>query len=852
MAAILSPVHPSAAARHVRPLDTGWEAASTAPGAATRPADLDGLAWWPATVPGTAAGVLVGAEVDLGKADAVDPDALDWWFRTRFEADRAAPDEQVLLHLDGLATIAEVYLDGALIATSESMFVGQSVDIGDRLDGGHELAIVCRALAPQLAVTRRPRARWRTRVVADGNLRWFRTTLLGRAPGFAPGPAVVGPWRPIRLERRRAIVIDDIRLRATVEADGTGRLDIETTVTNLDGQRSEAVDVDLDGPSGQHHLRLTATEEAAGPARFTGSLRIPGVALWWPHTHGVPALHAVRVTAVAGPATLTVDAGHVGFRTIAAGPHPDHDLERDGLDVHINGQRIFARGAVWTPIDPVDFAPTSEALRSTLELVRDGGLNMLRLPGTGVYETPEFHDLCDELGILVWQDLLFANLDYPFVDEDFRVAAEHEASVVVDRLAAHPSTTVVCGNSEIEQQVAMLGLAPELGQDPFFGTTLPAIVAAADSDAITVRSAPFGGDLPFRPDRGVANYYGVGGYRRPLSDARTAGVRFASECLAFANVPDGSPADAEPWVPRDVGADWDFADVRDHYLELLYEVDAAALRQTDPERYLALSRMVTGEVMAEVFGEWRRAGSPCGGGLVLWLRDLRPGSGWGLLDHRGEPKATWHVLRRAFAPIALWTTDEGLGGIAIHVANDRPEPLRARLRVAMYRDLEVPVGHGEADVDVAPRGGLERDLEGLIGRFVDASWAYRFGPPAQDVIVVTLERTDGPVEEPLAQAVRFPAGRSVVAGPVADLGLDATAHPLDDGRVRLAVSSRRLAYGVRVETPGFIASDDAFAVEPGRTRHIDLRPRTAGRPFVGGSLRAVGLDGFEPIRSRGR
>ncbi len=598
MTAVLSPVQPSSAALHVRPLDTGWEAVSTAPGAVAGPADLAGLAWRPAAVPGTAASVLVDADVDVGESDAVDQDALDWWFRTRFESDPVGPDEQVILHLDGLATIAEVYLDGALVATSQSMFVGQSVDIGDRLGGHHELAIVCRALAPQLTVTRRPRARWRTRVVADGNLRWFRTTLLGRAPGFAPRPAVVGPWRPVRLERRRAIAIEDVRLRATVEADGTGRLDIETVVRNLDGGGADRVDVDLDGPSGQHHLRMTTVGEGAASARFTGSLRIPGVARWWPHTHGVPALHAVRITAVAGPATLTVDAGRVGFRTIAAGPFPDHDLERDGLDLHVNGQRIFARGAIWTPVDPVGFAPTGEALRSTLELVRDGGLNMLRLPGTGVYETPEFHDLCDELGILVWQDLMFANLDYPFVDDDFRGTAEREATVVVDRLAGHPSTTVVCGNSEIEQQVAMLGLAPELGRDAFFGTTLPTIVAAAGSDAITVPSAPFGGELPFRPDRGVANYYGVGGYRRPLSDARTAGVRFASECLAFANVPDGSPADADAWVPRDVGAEWDFADVRDHYLELLYEVDAAALKRTDPERYLALSRFVPGEVMA--------------------------------------------------------------------------------------------------------------------------------------------------------------------------------------------------------------------------------------------------------------
>src|SRR5664279_3301093 len=214
---------------------------------------------------------------------------------------------------------------------------------------------------------------------------------------------------------------------------------------------------------------------------------------------------------------------------------------------------------------------------------------MLRVPGVGCYESPEFYDLCDEMGILVWQDFMFANLDYPFADEGFRHAAEGEVRAVLDRLAGRPSLAVLCGNSEVEQQVAMLGLDPTVGRGEFFGATLPALVRAAAPEAVYVPSAPCGGDMPFRPDRGVANYYGVGGYRRPLTDARAAGVRFAAECLAFANVPDDAVIEAlwpeapanvtvhhprwKAGVPRDVGSGWDFDDVRDHYLALLFGVD---------------------------------------------------------------------------------------------------------------------------------------------------------------------------------------------------------------------------------------------------------------------------------------
>ena len=266
-------------------------------------------------------------------------------------------------------------------------------------------------------------------------------------------------------------------------------------------------------------------------------------------------------------------------------------------------------------------------------------MNMVRIPGTASYESDAFYDLCDELGILVWQDFMFANLDYPEQDEHFLRMIEREVRDVLSRLAARPCLAVLCGNSETAQQVAMLGLDSALAHGPLFGKVLPDLVVEADVDAPYIPSAPWGGDLPFRPDRGVANYYGVGGYRRPLEDARRAEVKFAAESLAFANVPDEHEADAlggagfptptEPrWkagVPRDAGAGWDFDDVRDHYLRLLFGVDPVALRSTDQEHYLELSRAVSGEVMAETFGEWRRAESTCGGALVLWLRDLRAG-----------------------------------------------------------------------------------------------------------------------------------------------------------------------------------------------------------------------------------
>jgi beta-mannosidase len=852
----------------LRTLSSGWSAARCQPGEHPDATGIDALAWMPARVPGTAAAALADAgSWQLGEPH--DFDGEDWWFRTSFDAERASDGEELRLLIGGIATIAQVYLNRELVLESDSMFAAHSLDVTDRLRPSNELAIRCAALRPLLAQARRPRARWRTRLVADGNLRFYRTMLLGRAPGFAPGPAAVGPWRAVALGRRRQLAVEALELRPRL--DGADGVLAVTGWLHWRGLQPAGVQVELDGPSGAHSgaLELRASEDADGGGErlaLHGQLRVPDVARWWPHTHGEPSLHDVRLRVSSADGSILIDAGRVGFRELAFGAD-GHDLQLDGLDLRVNGVGVFARGAVWTPIDPVGLAPKDDALREALERVRAAGMNMLRLPGTGAYESSAFHDLCDELGIMVWQDFMFANLDYPIGEESFRAAVEREAASVLDALGGRPSLVVLCGNSEVEQQVAMLGLGPELGRGELFGELLPALVRDSGVDAAYVPSSPSGGELPFRPGRGIANYYGVGGYMRPLTDARLAGVRFAAECLAFANVPgettiehmaaasSGALSVNDPaWktgVPRDRGASWDFEDVRDHYLGLVFDLDPRELRRVDQGRYLELSRAVTGEVMAAVFGEWRRSGSPCGGGLVLWLQDLVPGAGWGVIDARAEPKVAYCHLRRALAPVAVWMVDEGLGGVVAHVANDGPAPLTAELRLAFYDDLEQRVGEVREQLDLGAHDSLERNVESLLGRFVDASWAYRFGPPAQDAIVASLEASDGGRRRLLSQSFHFPAGRPSAREGAASLGLQASASPLAHGNIELALTASRLAWGVRMHVPGFTPDDDAFSIEPGGARTVILRPREPDARFTGGALTALNLDGRVRVGSQG-
>ncbi|HVW09630.1 MAG TPA: hypothetical protein VHC90_13660, partial [Bryobacteraceae bacterium] len=655
------------------------------------------------------------------------------------------------------------------------------------------------------------RARWRTRVVSEQQLRWFRTTLLGRAPGLPAGPPPVGPWRPVSLVRERGPVIEEWKRR--VDPEG-------------------AIHVSIRPGSEPSAAYLISGEQRVQFMNGEATVRIPNARRWWPHTHGEPALHPVRLELrLQDGSSLIHEEVPAAFRTIS--------FDRG---FHVNGVPVFTRGVIWTPIPNA----SQELLRQRLTLLRDAGFNLIRIAGTTWYEDETFHRLCDELGLLVWQDLMFANMDYPFADPSFLETVRAEAETELTRLSRHASTAMICGNSEIEQQVGMLGLDPILGRGPFFGEELPAIAARCCPGVPYIPSAPCGGDQPFRTRQGIANYFGVGAYLRPFEDVRRSAVPYASECLAFANIPEPevidamaleTPAGLTPthpsWkraVPRDGGAGWDFEDVRDHYLKLLYSLDPAALRYSDPRFYWDLSRLVSGEVMAEVFGEWRRAASGCGGGIILSGADVEPGAGWGILDNRGVPKAAYWFLRRVLAPRAIWMTDEGLNGFDIHVANDTPATLRAILRIAMFAS-ERKTGEAEREIVLDADTTAVYSFEETLGRFVDISRAYRFGPPANDLILASLHRTAA--EPAFARCFRFPAGRDLRRRDIAEIGLSAQAVALPGGEIEVLLGTRAFANAVRVSAPGMLPEDSYFPVEPGGVRRLILTP-TAPAPLPAG------------------
>lgn len=785
--------------RQIQPLDSGWELALSPPQAWQAPDQLAEAAWLPAVVPGTATGALR----TLGQWSLNDPQPLhdkDVWYRLQLAGHGART-----LRFEGLATCAEVFLDGRLILTSTSMFEPYEADI--ILDGAHWLHIAFRSLHGALAATKGPRARWKTMMIEEPRLRFLRTTLIGHMPGWCPRVDVVGPYRSVTL-------IEDGRLRPS-------NIDLHSALEGTDGVVTLAIDLAGLDDGVTPVLSCAGVEtplKRLDAMRWQANLRIADVDRWWPHTHGHPTLHAVTVDV----GDIRIDLGEVGFRSIEV----DRGSDGLGFTLRVNGIRIFCRGACWTPIDVVSLQASDVDYARDLGLMQGAGLNMVRLSGTMLYETAEFHRHCDRLGIMVWQDVMMANFDYPS-DEAFADVIRSEVTMLMRRLSASPSLAVICSGSEVAQQAAMMGLPSEKRDIPLAETVIPEILAGWPH-IVYVPGSPSGGALPFINNAGPSHYFGVGAYMRPLDDARRAHVRFASECLAFANLPDDrhfaahqvDPVnDPERWhagVPRDGGASWDFDDVREHYLQTLWNEDGRQLRRDDPTRSRQLSRAITAEVVERTIDEWRRPSSPTAGALIWLWRDLQPGAGWGLLDSDSRPKSAFYAMRRAALPLRLTITDEGTNGLYLHLVNDTPRAVAGVLTLRCLKDGKILVIEATRAITIAPHAGLSIGAFEIFDRFFDAGHCYRFGAASHDTVHATFAAADS---DQRPEAFHFLAPPTTTIDQTMDvtLGEDAIGF-------FLAMQVTTTTRFIEIADDAFAPDDNYFHMAPGHRKIVRLTP----------------------------
>ncbi|MFI3891235.1 hypothetical protein E4P34_01395 [Kocuria rhizophila] len=483
------------------------------PGEAVPATEDDSAAWASVLTRGVAArvpGTVTGALRDALGEQAVDqilrsgaPDAV-WEYRTSLTTE-GGPHR---FTSTGVATVARLLVAGDEVHASDTAFLPWDVTV-ELPPGRCDITLRLPPLST-VPVPRKPRARWLSPLVPDRSVRWRRTPLVGSIdwPGARP---VIGPWgglsaRPVGAPHvtlrdesdpgddaasapaaARALPAEPFAVRTRVDEHGDGVVGVRCAVADLLRGREAArvrVEVAAVGDAADAPVSCeqeVSTADADSDGCITLRLTVPRPQLWWPHGMGRQSRYTVRVRAAGAEHTATV-----GFRTLEAEPR---DAEHRGLALTINRIPLFVRGAVWTGADPYEVAASPECVRAVLARLRDAGTTMVRIPGTGCYEREEFHRACDELGILVWQDVALGPLDPP--DEPiWRAGLRAEVGALASRLAAHPSTAVLSGGTEVIQAPVLAGRPAEQWTPPVLVRDIPTAVGEVGADVVVVPSSP--------------------------------------------------------------------------------------------------------------------------------------------------------------------------------------------------------------------------------------------------------------------------------------------------------------------------------------------------------------------------
>ncbi|HEY5981472.1 MAG TPA: glycoside hydrolase family 2 protein [Microlunatus sp.] len=605
----------------------------------------------PANVPGEVYADLLTAGLIPDPFDGDNEDRLhwigstDWSYRTTFGFQRGDEHRHDLV-FGGLDTIATVLLNGTEIARTANQHRSYRFDVSSVLrDGDNVLEI--RFEGPVTAAQRlstelgdRPRA-------YAHPFNAIRKMAAGYGWDWGPDLAGVGIWRSVGIESWSGARLGPVRPLALVEGT-TGRLETQVELAwTADADESVEVTVTLAGET------VSASAEP-GQTEVVLELTVADVELWWPLGYGAQARYDVTVEV----ADQSYDAA-VGFRTAELSVTPDG--HGNGFAVIVNGTPIYVKGFNWIPDDALLTRLTPDTYRASIEEAVAAGANLLRIWGGGIYESDDFYDVCDELGILVWQDFLFACAAYS-EEEPLRSEVVAEAREAVTRLASRPSLVVWNGNNENIWGYVEWGWRQQLAGRTwgigYYTELLPAIVAELDPRTPYSPGSPFSYADYHHPNdfrSGTMHIWDVWN-RLDYSHYRDYPARFVSEfgfqgpaawSTLFSVVHD-QPAD--PY-----GAQM-LVHQKAHEGNLKLERglgDHLPSWRSDPTADMDDWHWLTSlnQARAVAYGiEHFRSLYPRNTGVIVWqLNDNWPVVSWAAVDHAGIRKPLWYALKRVYA-----------------------------------------------------------------------------------------------------------------------------------------------------------------------------------------------------------
>ncbi|GGJ59118.1 beta-mannosidase [Deinococcus roseus] len=708
------------------PLDTAWKLKPRNPSLSLQDdfRSLDG--WTPATVPGT-------VQWDLQKTGKIeDPfyglnernvqwiGEQDWLYSLNFQVDEQDLQAQHL-HLDfqGLDTLCTVWLNGKQLLQSENMFVGHSVNVRPFVEKGQNTLHLL--FESPLKKGKALEAQHGKRAVWNGNPSRVYIRKAQYHYGWDWGPTLLttGPWQPIVLRAFEACIED---VHAPVEVSPAldhALIPVQVTLQgNMEGQTLRLSLLDPDG-------QLVQQQDVPAALKNAVLFKLENPQLWYPNGHGAQPLYTLQVLLTGEEKILSQKELNLGMRRLRVVQEAILGEEGSSFTFEINNQPIFAGGANWIPDDLILGRISDDQYRRRLTQAKDANMNMIRVWGGGIYEADVFYDLCDELGLLVWQDFMFGCGMYP-AHPEFQASVRQEAEHQVRRLRNHPSLALWCGNNEDYQIAQSVGAYGPGGDESQFDALviyeklLREVCETLNPQTLYWPGSPFGGTDVYGKTVGDRHTWEIWhGPMAPYQEYKNYEGRFVSEfglmsAPSLALIQQSMPENE--WYPE--------SETFVHHTKAtgpngkpdgarrLAVYQAENLRgHRNLEEYVYNTQLIQAEAMRYAYRDFRRRFEGPGkyavsGALVWQLNDCWPVSSWAIIDSLEIAKPAYYTIKREMAPFSVGLHLEG--PLHIWISSSHTQSQQAQIRLTAYTLQGEKTSEDLRDVLILP--GRRTDL----------------------------------------------------------------------------------------------------------------------------------------------
>jgi beta-mannosidase len=633
----------------------------------------------------------------------------DWEYRTTFDA---TPEllrrGHVELVFEGLDTYATVSVNGVALLEADNMFRTWRFDCKRALRAGaNELRVTFRSPVNEVLPLM---AKMSYQLPAPNDQGEKTSPHTRKAPyqyGWDWGPRFVtcGVWRPVRLESWDEARVDNVRVVLKSLDNDAARM---TAVVEVVASNAADATLAVENVTDRQTAARQSVKLQPGANRLTLDFTIRRPRLWWPNGLGAQPLYELRALLSVGGRRTDEARARTGLRTIELRRTPDEFGK--SFTFVVNGVPVFMKGANWVPADSFPTRVTRERYRQLLESARDARMNMLRVWGGGYYESDDFYELCDELGLLVWQDFMFACSMYPG-DQKFLESVRAEAVDNVRRLRNHPSVAVWVGNNEVETAWHHWGwkqsLPASLWDDyvKLFHGVLSRVVAEEDPSRAYWPSSP-SSNLEEDSDsqrNGDVHYWEVWHASKPFSEYEKQRPRFLSE-YGFQSFPQTETVNSYT-LPSDHDIQSPVMLAHQRHPRGNQLIREYMLRDypepKDFESFLYVSQVLQAEGI-KVGAEHMRRIMPRNMGSLYWqLDDCWPVASWSGMDYFGRWKALHFYARRFYSDTLISPHVED-GRVEFYVVSDSTKPQALEIRATLSDFTGRALWERRQDLTVAP------------------------------------------------------------------------------------------------------------------------------------------------------